>query len=304
MQSCKICKVDKPIDHFIKQQCRECRSRATFQQKHSSIDPFLKVLLQNAKETIKKMNEKERSNDESPLSILTFDELKTKVAEQDGRCYFSGLCMNIDKDKWRMALSRIDKSKGYTPENSVLCCNELNKESKWSTDKIDFMLTRLERQNDILLYKFDIESHKKYKVDGLERFQSPRTNLQRLISNAVSVTKKREKTKPLVGDFELSVDIVAKIYNEQGGRCAYSKMPLLFDTSKKPESDWLCSLERKDLAKGFTKENTCLVCEEFSTYDFSARYEKQNNMGVSPNKWSAEKFLELYTSALEKRSRG
>lgn len=51
--------------------------------------------------------------------------------------------------------------------------------------------------------------------------------------------------------------------------------------------NWVASLERINPNKGYTKDNICLICVEFNTFDCSAAI-KYSNSGSG--NWSKDKF--------------
>lgn len=57
---------------------------------------------------------------------------------------------------------------------------------------------------------------------------------------------------------------------------------------KPMEGNWAMSLERKNVFKGYTKDNVCLVCVEFNTADYAVL---QSNVKSGSSGFSREKFL-------------
>ena len=64
-----------------------------------------------------------------------------------------------------------------------------------------------------------------------------------------------------------------------------SGLPLRF--GKREETNWLISLERIDVHKGYTKDNVCLICMEFNSTDRTVNktYKSETSTG-----WSKAKF--------------
>jgi len=85
--------------------------------------------------------------------------------------------------------------------------------------------------------------------------------------------------------FELTLDIILDKILEQKGRCYYSNIELIF----KPKSKYMASLERLDSKKGYTIENTVLICVEFNSSDRSSISTTSTGSG----QWSKEKFDHL-----------
>ena len=82
-----------------------------------------------------------------------------------------------------------------------------------------------------------------------------RGRLSRLCASA------RQRSKLKKYDFDLTVDILKKMWNSQEGKCAYSGQPMNL------VGNWQASLERKDPTKGYTQDNTCLICLELNGRD-------------------------------------
>merc|ERR1712226_1353263 len=59
---------------------------------------------------------------------LSLSDLLDKLWMQEGRCYYSGVPMEllIPNSHWRMSLERLDNNLGYTLDNSVLIAAEFN----------------------------------------------------------------------------------------------------------------------------------------------------------------------------------
>ena len=85
------------------------------------------------------------------------------------------------------------------------------------------------------------------------------TTLTGRISVLCSAARQRSKLKKY--DFDLSVDILKTMWETQGGKCAYSGHPMNL------VGNWQVSLERKDSLKGYTQNNTCLICLELNGRD-------------------------------------
>jgi len=85
------------------------------------------------------------------------------------------------------------------------------------------------------------------------------TTLAGRISVLCSAARQRSKVKKY--DFDLSVDILKAMWESQEGKCAYSGQPMNL------VGNWQVSLERKDPSKGYTQDNTCLICLELNGRD-------------------------------------
>lgn len=130
-----------------------------------------------------------------------------------------------------------------------------------------------------------------------KHIESPRGALQLLIHHTKTSTQHREKKntnhRANSGDNNIDFEFLVEVYKNQKGLCAYSGIPLRFQC----QQNWKISLERKDVSKGYTRDNVCLICLEFNTSDKSLIY-KYNNFGSSA--WSKEKFALFVEKASEK----
>lgn len=311
-KTCRICKIEKAIKNFKRESgnadlhnnaCKDCKALSDFKKKHTSIDSFCKRLLTTAKDSAKV---RERKNDESAICTLTWEDIMNMCDKQEMRCFYSGIKMNIDKKKWQMSLERLDQSKGYIPENTVLCCLEFNGAIQWSHKKIEDMMKMLSEQEENTkrgkadsseLYKFDLETHQKYRIPGIDRVYSPRFHLQKLLTNASAKSKIRNINKPRIGDYELDFDFIVDLYYKQDGKCAYSKIPLQLRTGQDTSYNRKASLERKDPFLGYTRDNVCLICYEFNTMDNAVKYKTKDEADSAG--WSEEKFQEFIASYKE-----
>jgi len=100
-----------------------------------------------------------------------------------------------------------------------------------------------------------------------------RGHLQHLCNTAklaakIRAKKETEETEETErGDYDIDFNFLIDLYNQQKGLCAYSGLPLKFGTYL--QFNWVASLERLDVTKGYTKDNVCLVCIEFNGPDHS-----------------------------------
>lgn len=66
---------------------------------------------------------------------LTEDDIVQLFLAQFGRCYYLNMPMKLDgKVSWRASLERINQDVGYTLENCVLACLEVNIAWQWSKE--------------------------------------------------------------------------------------------------------------------------------------------------------------------------
>lgn len=109
-----------------------------------------------------------------------------------------------------------------------------------------------------------------------------RGRFQQLLSSARTRNAKLQKTRE-VEDFDLTLEFLVDMYRAQQGACAYSRIPLA------REGHWKASLERKNVRKGYTMDNVCLIAVAFNSADHTVYSKDQVVEGCSG--WSAEKYL-------------
>jgi len=61
----------------------------------------------------------------------------------------------------------------------------------------------------------------------------------------------------------MSSEYLVSLYHKQKGRFFYSGLPF----QPNGESDWLVSLERRNINVTYTKTNVVLICAEFNAID-------------------------------------
>ena len=74
---------------------------------------------------------------------------------------------------------------------------------------------------------------------------------------AYKITKAKYRAKTNKMEFNLTVEILNDIYEQQKGFCAVSGLPLLHTNE---EADFSISIDRLDNDKGYTDDNIRLVC--------------------------------------------
>jgi hypothetical protein len=234
--------------------------------------------------------------------------LEGLMKKQKGMCYYSGLPMSSGPDatEWKFTVERLNDSIGYVLSNVVLCCHEFNVAAKWTPAKISAVWALRQQAADLAALQPVLQclkgkrprgdqkrvrrdlSHLSAKEQAAVKFVQGLAYTARSNAKARSnVTRKRKADTST----ECSIDeytIVDKI-EQQGARCYISNIPLVFAKN----ADWRCSLERLDNAKGYTNENTVLVCFEFNgpaqwTRDKFALFERSRSSSVSHGVVQAE----------------
>ena len=139
MKVCFCCKKDKPYDLFFKHHqtvdgyhswCKDCciegnkRSRAKL---NTTIEGRAKVFLQNAQKSAAKRQQ---------VFALAVSDISKCWEQQHGVCAYSGRQMTLEAGYLEtVSIERIDSGVGYTPENTILVCQAINRM------KSDFSLT-------------------------------------------------------------------------------------------------------------------------------------------------------------------
>ena len=118
--------------------------------------------------------------------------------------------------------------------------------------------------------------------------KTAKNTLKMLLHNAITNSATRAKTKHTKRDnsFNITFEYLVKLFYNQKGLCAYSKIPMTFGSDNK---HWNCSLERIDVLKGYVEGNVCLICSVFNTFDFTISYKHDDESGESSG-WTAKKF--------------
>ena len=131
MKICFKCKTSKPFSLYFKHAqttdgyhswCKECctagneRSRA---KQNSTIEGRAKVFLQNARKSAAKREQ---------IFALTVADIVECWHTQWGVCAYSGRQMTLEAGHLHtVSIERIDSSVGYTPENTILVCQAINR---------------------------------------------------------------------------------------------------------------------------------------------------------------------------------
>lgn len=99
-----------------------------------TLDGCLKCLFQSARQ--RSVIRKGKGRCEAGVFDLIIDDMYQLYSKQNGLCYYSKIPMSLKScSDWQMSLDRINDNIGYTKENSVLCCLEMNHRTKWTHKK-------------------------------------------------------------------------------------------------------------------------------------------------------------------------
>ena len=228
---------------------------------YTTLFAALSVLNRSSKASAKLRGE--RRGEEVGKHEIDVEFLTNLWEKQKGLCYYSNIPMNYNKAEWRISIERLDNSKGYIPENVVLCCLEFNVVAQWTLQKVDEIFLLQTKQNEQPFMNF-IEIHKLYLKQKIPYVDTPRGRFNKFIVNAHYTSKKRNE-KGRDHTCSITMDDLIELYENQKGLCAYSGIPLQFGSYL--NQNWNVSLERLDPMQGYTKENIALICMEFNSCD-------------------------------------
>jgi hypothetical protein len=93
-----------------------------------------------------------------------------------------------------------------------------------------------------------------------DKKQTPVQFLANLVSKS-RCTQNRRTSNGRHIEHTITTDDLVCIYDNQRGLCHLSGMVM----AMRSLTDWMCSIERIDNTKGYTKDNVCLICFEMNT---------------------------------------
>ena len=137
-KKCSICNVLKNIDDFYKSQrstkCKECVLNITreYKRKKRLDENFKKSEGQKQKERRVRLWQNTLIHDSKHRGIkndLTVNDINELFENQSGLCYWFKIPLipsNKTKHPQQPSLDRLDRNKGYTKDNVVLCCYSAN----------------------------------------------------------------------------------------------------------------------------------------------------------------------------------
>ena len=240
---------------------------------------------------------------------LGLHDLLNMLVEQEGRCGYSGVALEIlhPCTHWRISLERRDNLEGYVRSNCVFVAGEFNSSdhsryrgvreqdihgtAQWSANKVasvsNLACFRVDAQRLHADVSFALECPRLSYAEGHREYtrayyRTLRGRAMKLVNNA------RARTAKLGHACELSFGDILQMLLSQGGRCFYSGVPLRYE---QPHVDWQMSLERLDNRQGYTKENCALIAAEFNTFDHSKHSIREVRGSAQ---WSRAKVLHVW----------
>lgn len=134
---CVDCKSWKNTDQFKNSHglnCVNCERKRLSKYKETPIG-FFKNLIGTMKLSTSQKQQKGRDICDNDI---TFQDLIDLYAEQNGKCYYTGIRLNLGQlVDWKCSPERLDNNIGYTIDNVKLICLEFNNSNgHWTKDKI------------------------------------------------------------------------------------------------------------------------------------------------------------------------
>lgn len=303
-------------------QCKVC-NKTKARQYANTDNGFMRILWRTARAHNARRVGKGRKLE----FTLTFEQLKAKWIAQDGRCFYTDMPMvRKPHSHWQCSIERVDNSKGYTDQNTLLCCLETNTSNQFSVAKADYLFSgtkhnRIEfsaeqinppvrsgkpvhlRKTWIVNDDNTILCHccgtVKPKTDFQKKFQGGcktcvntrnakyRNTWWGAIKQIYVNAKKNSKQRGMA--FDLKVDHIFDMLKQQGGLCYYSGVPM-----SPSKGDYRMSLERLDVNLTYTKTNAVLICQELNSTDCTRLKTEFSNDGCSG--WSQSKVQQVIRS--------
>lgn len=293
VQLCGDCHTEKPLDQFhmngprYRYNCKECHGRKGKADKKRQLGRFGRMM-NDSKSHSKRVLAAGRL--QASENTLTIEQMLEQWNMQKGMCLYSSIPLHYDATlAWACSLERIDDERGYVADNVAFICREFNVRAKWTVEKVLAVPLLMQQQVDTERLEHDVlEASTKMPVElnANAYVKELRFKVYRLMVNAHASAKARasiaKRAHTDVGTVTINEKTLFDKIIAQGGRCAISGIPLRFERNV----DWKISLERLDNDKGYTPENTVLVCAEFN----------------GACQWTREKFqhfLSVTTAALK-----
>lgn len=301
---CKQCDKEKPISEkystdVICKQCGSNRQREYIETETGYINYILHGCRNSATTRLA------RGRKDAGMCSLTFEEVKTKLLEQNYKCYYSNLPLVLKPlHDWQMSVDRVMDNGEYKKDNVVLCCLEFNVASKWTKEKINEMLLLREGKidsHDLLIKVDEVRNRSFFKKPNRKGIKAPIGHksctqcdkIKKICEfpkngdRAYSACKECESNKlTIFGYFLINLLSSAKTSSKQ--RAEKRKLPANFTLTMDQFLDkiiaqcgrchysniplvfssnvnWKCSIERIDTMEDYTNENTVLICAEFQS---------------------------------------
>lgn len=173
--------------------CQDCRRYFEPDQPHNVFWCFIAFSMRNSA-----LYRLRRGREQAGICTLDLEDMEAMYKRQNGRCYYSGLRMVQTRGSpWKASPERLDTEKGYIDGNVVLVCLEFNGFRQMSADRIHQMILDAQQTQHRIAKRVEVRRYWKHLYV-------------------------RNQPRPRQFDFVYA-------YRAQGGRCAYSNIPLSLD---------------------------------------------------------------------------
>ncbi len=287
-KQCSKCKEEKLFEEFPQNQktkiCTTCACQNRIDKINENQLSFFKNLRASMYQRTKVMSKAGRK--EFVNCVITENDLIEIYTSQNGLCWYSKIPMILNiNSNYKVSVERLDNSKGYTRENIVLCCHEMNGAFQWNEEKINKLFNLIDSPSPIISNSVfnkiqkkktkcvDVDNNRRKcleckEIKSIKCFPNFSTNcaqcrdkvpvrkLQKLLANA----KHNSRARKYNGNFTLTMKQVQRIYFKQCGRCFYSDVLMSFDS----DEDFTVSIERLDPKLNYTEDNVVLIAKEFN----------------------------------------
>eukprot|EP01084_Bolivina_argentea_P170481 295414_1 len=199
--------------------------------------------------------------------------------KQNGYCPYGRMKLNLHNQcNWQASLERINTNFGYLMNNVMLIAYEFNHRVQWNQSKISQVehlvhtspiITPDDIKTAMVAPKRRSKRVKQQIIDGYLNYycyghmmwmptdlfssgsrtqckkcsadnKTLRSFLLHMLSNAKGRAASKRNSGTARGEFNLTLDDICEILDNQNYCCAYSGIPLVF----KPHRAWICSIER------------------------------------------------------------
>ena len=138
LKKCKTCNIEKTLNNFYKSQkgskCIDCTLKMTREYKRIKRlnKEFKRIESKKQKERRVRLWQNTLVNDSKCRDIentLTVELINKLYEKQNGLCYWFNIPLipsNTKKHPQQPSVDRLDRNKGYTEDNIVLCCYSAN----------------------------------------------------------------------------------------------------------------------------------------------------------------------------------
>ncbi len=302
-------------------ECRSCSSKRA-RTWAATMDGFMTGLLNASCSRTTSRNKSRRARGLLLMEhTLTREQLNQKVTAQDGKCFLSGMPLIFEHHSdWMASLERLRNGIGYTDSNTALICCEFNTSIQWTPEKIVRLFG--EGFDEPIIFK---ASEFNAARRGGRTFRSPaceagwsfctsckevkprsafeagdvkhgcracRKAKAETWSAAIGLlaanAKSHAKTCRNPKTYDLDKLFLVKLLETQQGLCAYSGKQITTSGAYK------LSLERIDVFRGYERDNVCLVCVEFNSFDRSADV-RSDTTKTGSSGWSKAKYERVKT---------